>query len=629
VLYAFKAFGLNWKNFDMERKKVALTYRSFEQKSLLSFPKLGAHDRDSFSKHFFDFMKSAATLEQLFSRSVEFEGEGFESFRLVPVASLHLNDENLIAKLAQWRNEVIHLYHDAAPATQDGTKLWMSRHVLLNPDRLLFLIIDQNGSPLGHLGLWRRDSNKFEIDNVLKGDAKAPKGVMSQALVTLILWAQEYLNVTQLPLRVLKSNSHAISFYSKLKFVQIDEIDVALDQNGSSRNLVETNSANSAHDSWVVMQVEVEDHRPAVPYILTAGPSIGPVEVSLVSEAVKTGWNNHHSDYLVDFAKEFGSYVQAEFAIPTDSCTSALHMALWSLDIGPGDEVIVPEVTWVATANAVKYVGATPIFADIDKETWCINPDSVESLITPRTKAIMPVHLYGFVGDLKRVREIADKHGLHVVQDAAPGIGSMFDGQSASKLGDIACFSFQGAKLLVSGEGGVLTTNSREIFEKAFKIGDSGRQPGTFWIDSYGKKMKMSNPTAALAYSQLQSAERQIEQKRLIREWYVEGLSDLEGLAFQKEIQGSRSIAWMTSLSIDHETFDREAFRESLLKRGIETRPVFPPISQYPIWGKKIEPQPVAQWVGSNSINLPSGVRLSRESVNYVCEVIRELHRKF
>jgi perosamine synthetase len=203
----------------------------------------------------------------------------------------------------------------------------------------------------------------------------------------------------------------------------------------------------------------------------------------------------------------------------------------------------------------------------------------------------------------------------------------MFGGDSASTYGDIACFSFQGAKLLVSGEGGVLKTNSREIFEKAFKIGDSGRQPGTFWIDSYGKKMKMSNPTAALAYSQLQSAERQIEQKRMIRGWYMEGLSDLQGLSFQKELPDSRSIAWMTSISIDHPDFDRDTFRQKLLERGVETRPVFPPISQYPIWGREITPQPVANWVGSNSMNLPSGVRLSRQSVMAVCDAIRDLHK--
>jgi perosamine synthetase len=603
-----------------------MAFKSFENRSSLAFPQLGSFDKDTYSKSFLDFMKSATTLEQLFNRSVEFEGKGFEEFRLVPVSQLHVEDEVTISKLANWRNSAAHVFNDASPATNEGTSKWLREHVLLNPDRILFLVVDHHGSALGHLGLWRRSSNNFEIDNVLRGEEKAAKGVMSQALLTLLLWAQEYLNLQELPLRVLKSNTHAIEFYSRLKFVPINEIYLMWDQDGLERKLIETSTGEKAVDSWLVMKVDVEAHRESSHHILTAGPSIGPVEVSLVSDAVKTGWNNHHSDYVVDFAKQFGSYVQAEYAIPTDSCTSALHMALWALDIGPGDEVIVPDVTWVATANAVKYVGATPIFADIDKDTWCIDPKSVESLITPRTKAIMPVHLYGFVGDLKAIQELAQKHGLHVVQDAAPGIGSMFDGKSASNFGDVACFSFQGAKLLVSGEGGILTTNSRDIFEKAFKIGDSGRQPGTFWIDSYGKKMKMSNPTAALAYSQLQSAERQIAQKRIIREWYLEGLEGINGLTFQKEFSGSRSIAWMSSISIDHPNFDREEFRSELLKRGIETRPVFPPISQYPIWGREIKPQPVSDWVGSNSMNLPSGVRLSRDSVARVCDTIRSLY---
>jgi perosamine synthetase len=145
-------------------------------------------------------------------------------------------------------------------------------------------------------------------------------------------------------------------------------------------------------------------------------------------------------------------------------------MSLWSLGIGPGDEVIIPETTWVATANAVKYVGATPIFADVDKETWCISADSIESLITKNTRAVIPVHLYGYVGDLNRVSEICRNNNIYLVQDAAPAIGSLFNDKSTASYGDISCFSFQGAKLLVSGEGGVLTTNNKDIYERAFKI---------------------------------------------------------------------------------------------------------------------------------------------------------------
>jgi perosamine synthetase len=337
------------------------------------------------------------------------------------------------------------------------------------------------------------------------------------------------------------------------------------------------------------------------------------------------GWNHHHSDFLNEFTKAFASYVGAEFAIPTDSCTSALHLALWSLGIGPGDEVIVPEVTWVATANAVKYVGATPIFADIDPITWCLDPKSVETLITKRTRAIMPVHLYGYVSDLNPLKNLCDKFDLKLVQDAAPGIGSTYFDQGVAKIGEFSCFSFQGAKLLVSGEGGVLTTNDADLYAKAFKIGDSGRRPGTFWIELLGKKMKMSNVTASLALAQLQSAERQIAKKRKIRDWYVEELSEIEGVTFQQELPNSRSICWMTSIQIEREKFDREKFRSELLKLGVESRPVFSPISRYPIWGKELEPKPNAVKIGDNSINLPSGVALSRSTVAKVSDAVRRV----
>jgi perosamine synthetase len=296
---------------------------------------------------------------------------------------------------------------------------------------------------------------------------------------------------------------------------------------------------------------------------------------------------------------------------------------MWALGIGPGDEVIVPEVTWVATANAVKYVGATPVFADINPNTWTIDPKSAEKLITSRTKAIIPVHLYGYVADLSSLEDLCSKHNLSLVQDAAPGIGSMYGNQGVATRGDFSCFSFQGAKLLVSGEGGVITTNNPDLYAKAFKIGDSGRRPGTFWIEILGKKMKMSNVTAALALAQLQSAERQIAKKRLIRDWYQEEFRGFSELSMQEEMIGSRSICWMTSLHINREGFMRDEFRQNLFKNGVDTRPVFPPISQYPIWGKQLIPKTHAFHIGENSINLPSGVGLSRASVAKVGEQIR------
>jgi perosamine synthetase len=242
------------------------------------------------------------------------------------------------------------------------------------------------------------------------------------------------------------------------------------------------------------------------------------------------------------FSETFANYVGAKYAIPTDSCTSALHLALWAIGVGPGDEVIVPEVTWVATANVVRYLGAKPVFAEIDPLTWKIDPNSVESLITEKTKAIIPVHLYGFVADLDPIEILCKKYNLKLIQDAAPGIGSMYKSVGEAERGDFTCFSFQGAKLLVTGEGGVVTTNNEELYAKAFKISDTGRKPGTFWIEKLGKKMKMNNITATLGLAQLQGVERQIFKKRLIRDWYVEEFSTIESIQMQKELENTRSI---------------------------------------------------------------------------------------
>jgi perosamine synthetase len=211
------------------------------------------------------------------------------------------------------------------------------------------------------------------------------------------------------------------------------------------------------------------------------------------------------------------------------------------------------------------------------------------------------------------------------VQDAAPGIGSMYGSKGVATLGDFSCFSFQGAKLLVSGEGGVLTTNDEELFERAFKIGDSGRKPGTFWIESLGKKMKMSNLTASLALAQLQSAERQITRKRQIRTWYAEVLDGIEGVQLQQEAESTRSICWMTSVFVDREGFDRDALRLELLGSGIDTRPVFSPISRYPYWDQPRAENTVASRIGDNSINLPSGVRLSEPTIKRVAHTLKAL----
>jgi len=371
----------------------------------------------------------------------------------------------------------------------------------------------------------------------------------------------------------------------------------------------------TTEDYWV--------SEPADETILTAGPLIGPREATLVLDAVMHGWNRRHSEYLAKFEADFASYIGVKSALATSSCTGALHLALLALGIGPGDEVIVPETTWVATGAAVAYVGAIPVFADVDPLTWTITPESVQAVMSERTRAILPVHLYGFPADMPSLMAFANKHDLLVLEDAAPAIGALVDGKAVGSFGHMGAFSFQGAKMLVTGEGGMLVTNDQVLRDKAWKQQDHGRKPGTFWIDEIGRKYKMSNVTAALGLAQLQSVETQIAKKRRINEWYRQFLADTPGVSFQTEIPSSRSICWMTSISLEEGLPDRDYIATQLLEQGIDTRPVFPPISTYPIWSQSQgKPGANAAWVGSRGLNLPSGVGLSRASVTRVAEAI-------
>ncbi len=363
---------------------------------------------------------------------------------------------------------------------------------------------------------------------------------------------------------------------------------------------------------------------PAAEKILTAGPSIGPREAIYTLEAAKNGWNEKHSTFLDAFELKFAGFVGTKYAMATSSCTGALHLALLAMGIGPGDEVIVPDTTWVATGAAIKYVGATPVFADVDPVTWTMTVQSVKDVMTTRTKAILPVHLYGYPADMPRLVEFSNKHGLSILEDAAPAIGALIEGTPVGSFGDMAAFSFQGAKMLVTGEGGMLVTSNSELRDRAWRQQDHGRRPGTFWIEEIGRKYKMSNLTAALGLAQLESAETQINQKRRINGWYHEFLDGVTDISFQTELPGSRSVCWMTSIRIEPGKVTRDGLAQHLKKDGIDTRPVFPPMSQFPIWGGRDNEVAgvTASDLGNNALNLPSGVNLSRASVERVADSI-------
>ena len=605
-----------------------MDFRSHEIGRVPLPDKIGSYSQIEQALKVFSFYKAAEDQISLMSRSIQFPDLDFEGFYLVPLSKVHLDDNNLISELMYWRSKHLYAYLDRTEPTWVSTKNWLDRYVVNNQNRVLFLVIDKFGTRHGHLGIWLRENGVFELDNVLKSPESNSPRLFSASVEVLSNWINELLNLQNLKLRVLKSNEHAVAFYLRLGFKIENTESVQWVENPEGSRKLEPSDEKSSSDAWLLMSIDLERLSGIPDFISTAGPSISAFEVAFTNDAVKSGWNSHHSDYHSKFANDFGSYVGAEFVLPTDSCTSALHLGLWALGIGPGDEVIVPDLTWVATANAVRFVGAKPIFADIDPTTWCIDPNSVRTLITAKTKAVIPVHLYGYVADIEEIVKICNEYNLHLVQDAAPGIGSTIHGRGIAEYGDFSAFSFQGAKLLVSGEGGALTTNNPKLFETAFKISDFGRRPGSFWIEEYGKKMKMSNLTASLALGQLQSVERQIEKKRNINQWYRENLMDLSKLSFQEEAVSTRSIKWMTSINVAAYEISTDEFRTKLHKEGIDTRPVFPSISRYPIWEDAPIPQKVANFIGSNSVNLPSGVRLNKQSIEYICESINHILHK-
>ncbi|MDQ8180933.1 bifunctional GNAT family N-acetyltransferase/PLP-dependent aspartate aminotransferase family protein [Pelagicoccus sp. SDUM812005] len=578
-------------------------------------------------KEQFAFLKNADTLEQTFTRAITLNKSGG---LLIPISRIHSNDTNLINKISDWRAANQFAYPTQFKVTAEGTQRWLRSNLLGTEDRILFIVYNKHNTPIGHLGFANclNDDCSMEIDNVLRGEP-GDQGIMSEAMNALIQWAQETLWPESIHLRVLSDNQHALRFYQNLGFA-IDSqtpLQRIADENGHQLLPFEEKSSRSPDAFFINMLLVQKEQGKPDEKILTAGPSISQREVSFGFDALKRGWNNNWAKYLNEFEAAFANYIGVKHAIATSSCTGALHIALKALGIGPGDEVIVPDLTWVATANAVTYVGATPVFCDIETNSWCVDSDSFRSLITSKTKAIIPVHLYGHPARMDVINTIAKEHGLFVVEDAAPSIGAECAGQRTGSFGHFSAFSFQGAKLAVTGEGGMLLTNDDALYDTAASIANQGRKAGTFWIENNGLKYKMSNVQAAIGLAQLQRNEAMVEAKRRIFSWYEDELSNLPLLKLNRECEWARSIYWMTSIFLDEEAgITRDALIAELAKRNVDTRPTFPAISQYSIWKRpQSPPQKNAKRIGDQSINLPSGTSLKREQVRYICRSIKSI----
>lgn len=351
-------------------------------------------------------------------------------------------------------------------------------------------------------------------------------------------------------------------------------------------------------------------------------PDIGQRERANVLECLDSSWISSKGRFIPEFESAFAAYTGALFATSVSNGTVALHLALIALGIGPGDEVIVPTLTYIASANTVAHTGAKPVFVDCEPDTWQMSVDDVRAKITPRTRAIMPVHLYGAPCDMEALLKVAREHELFVIEDCAEAIGTRIGDRHVGTFGDIATFSFFGNKTITTGEGGMVVCNNQTLYERAVHFKGQGlaahRQ---YWHDVIGFNYRMTNVCAAIGVAQLERVDEFLDRKAQIAGRYRANLADLP-ITFQNDVPGTLHSHWMIALLLSNPT-GRDPLQTWLASRGIETRPVFYPIHTMPMYAQRFQSHPVAEGISRRGINVPSWPGLSDDEVDHVCEAIR------
>jgi perosamine synthetase len=356
-------------------------------------------------------------------------------------------------------------------------------------------------------------------------------------------------------------------------------------------------------------------------------PLIGEEELANVVAAIRSGWISSLGGFIPEFERRFAAFCGSREAIAVSSGTAALHLSLVAIGVGAGDEVLVPSLTFIATANAVRYCGATPVFVDSDRATWCMAPGVLDALITPRTRAIVPVHLYGHPCDMDPILEVARRRGLAVVEDAAEAHGAEYRGRRVGTFGTIGCFSFYGNKIITTGEGGMCVTDDPLLAQCLRRLRDHGMDPKRhYWHDLIGYNYRMTNLQAAIGVAQVKKASSFIERKRRLAGWYAELLNPLAAagrIRLQPEATWAKSVFWMYSVLLADGRVSRDQVVARLGDRGVDTRPFFRPVHLLPPYDRR-ECLPVAEELGAHGLNLPSGLGLERKHVMRVARALSE-----
>ncbi|MFC1626980.1 DegT/DnrJ/EryC1/StrS family aminotransferase [Patescibacteria group bacterium] len=364
-------------------------------------------------------------------------------------------------------------------------------------------------------------------------------------------------------------------------------------------------------------------------FIPLANPQFGPTEKKLVKDCMDTSWISSIGKYVEEFAQKLGKFINAKYVLPVSNGTAALHLALIALDIKAGDEVIVPALSFVASANTVTYVGAKPVFVDIEPDTFNLDISQLESKITPKTKAIMTVDLYGHPVDFNTINKIAKKHNLKVISDSAESLGSLYKGKPTGSQADISTFSFFGNKIITTGEGGVVATNNKKYYDTCKLYRDQGKDTTfhNYYHPVIGFNYGLTNLQAAVGIGQLKQIKELVEQKRKIVDTYKKFLKNIAGISFQQEADYAKSNWWMFSILVNKKKFgmDRDQLMKYLFTKNIETRPFFYPLPALPPYKKQnnMSDFSVTQKIADQGMNLPTFATLTQSQIKYICDAIK------
>ncbi|MDR1366189.1 MAG: DegT/DnrJ/EryC1/StrS family aminotransferase [Holosporales bacterium] len=365
--------------------------------------------------------------------------------------------------------------------------------------------------------------------------------------------------------------------------------------------------------------------------IYMCGPDVTEYEEKIVLDALRNCWYGKQAYYYVElFEKEFAEYHRRQYALMTPNCTSAIHLLLSGLGIKEGDEVIVPDCTWIGTAAPVVYQRAIPVFADIDEYDWCIRCDDVISKITSKTKAVIAVDLYGNMPNFDSLADICNKNNLFLIEDAAEALGSKYNNKPAGKFGIGSTFSFHRTKTITTGEGGMLLLDDEKLYQRCKFLRDHGRSPGSYFSTEVTFKYMPSNLAAALGYAQFKRLDELVNKKRWIWQSFKNNFSDMTDLYFNPEPENVFNGVWDTAMVFGYSHNLTKAYvLESLNKANMPSRPFFYPLSMLPAFGGNVvrgqQNCPVAYSVSERGINLPCSLILTKDQIDFMSEVLRKI----